>query len=505
MTPANGDASPAPPSLRIAILGGGTAGWMAACLMARAWPNAAITVVESPEIGIVGVGEGSTPQLKALFDTLGIAETDWMPAADATYKAGIAFHGWGDADAPGYFHPFAGGIDLHTQPAFHASARARRTGADVPAQPDRFFLNSRIAAARRAPLAPPNFPFAIGYGYHFDAHKVGHVLRDHAVARGVVHLARRVVRVAPGEDGDVALLELDEGASLAADLFVDASGFRSVIAQEALGVPFLPFASNLFNDSAVVMPTPRGDALNVHTKSTALSSGWAWDIPLTSRTGNGYVYASSYLSHDEAETELRTHLGLLDSDVAARRLTMKVGRVERSWAANCLTIGLAQGFIEPLEATALHIVQATVEGFIHAFAEGGFTPAHRDAFNARIARRYEGVRDYIVAHYRMNRRADTPYWRENAAHDRLSDDLKAIMTAWFTGRDVGAVVTERELAGYYAPMSWEVLLAGYGTFPDAARLRPSPPVADLAGIDAFLDGCLRNFRDHAAVLAERTA
>ncbi len=504
MIPAHGGASSAPPSLRIAVLGGGTAGWMAACLMAQAWPGAAITVVESPEIGIVGVGEGSTPQLKALFDTLGIAEAEWMPAADATYKAGIAFHGWGAADTPGYFHPFAGGIDLHTQPAFHASALARRTGADVLAQPDRFFLNSRMAAARRAPLAPDSFPFAIGYGYHFDAHKVGHVLRDHAVARGVTHLARRVTQVLLGEDGNVVRLALEEGPPLAADLFVDASGFRSVIAQEALDVRFFPFAGNLFNDSAVVMPTPRGAALNVHTSSTALSCGWAWDIPLTSRTGNGYVYASSYLSADAAETELRAHLGLLDSDVAARHLAMKVGRVEQSWAANCLAIGLAQGFIEPLEATALHIVQATVEGFIRAFAEGGFTPAHRDAFNARIARRYEGVRDYIVAHYRMNQRADTPYWRDNAANDQLSDDLKAIMTAWFTGRDVGAVVTDRDLAGYYAPMSWEVLLAGYGTFPEAARLRPSPPVADLAGIDVFLDGCLLNFPDHAAVLAERT-
>jgi len=505
VTDAHGGASPAPPSLRIVILGGGTAGWMAACLMAKAWPDATITVVESPEIGIVGVGEGSTPQLKALFDTLDVAEAEWMPAADATYKAGIAFHGWGAADTPGYFHPFAGGIDLHTAPAFHASTRARRSGADVPAHPDRFFLNSRLAAAHRAPLAPPNFPFAIGYGYHFDAHKVGHVLRDHAVGRGVTHLARRVTQAVVGEDGNVARLELDEGPPLAADLFVDASGFRSVIAQEALGVRFLPFASNLFNDRAVVMPTPRSDALNVHTISTALSSGWAWDIPLTSRTGNGYVYASAYISADQAETELRAHLGLLDSDVSARHLSMKVGRVEQSWAANCLTIGLAQGFVEPLEATALHIVQATVEGFIQAYAEGGFSPDQRDAFNARIARRYEGVRDYIVAHYRMNQRTDTPYWRDNAANDHLSDDLKAIMTAWFTGREVGAIVQQRDLAGYYAPMSWEVLLAGYGTFPDAARLRPAPPVADLAGIDAFLDGCLLNFGDHAAALANREA
>ncbi len=486
----------APPPATIAILGGGTAGWMAACLLARAWPRTAITVIESPDIGIVGVGEGSTPQLKALFDSLGIAEAEWMPATDATYKTGIAFHGWAD-DTPAYFHPFAGQIDLHTQPAFTASAQARRLGADVPAHPDRFFLNARLAAAHKAPVAASNFPFRIGYGYHFDAHKVGHVLRAHALTRGVRHLARRVTHVEV-TDGQVARLDLDGGGTVTADLFVDASGFRSVIAQRALGVPFRSFANTLFADRAVVMPTPRGDRLPVRTKATALTAGWAWDIPLTSRTGNGYVYSSRHLSPDAAETELRTHLGLLDADVAARHLTMKVGRVATTWTANCLAIGLAQGFIEPLEATALHIVQATVEGFITAHDTD-----RRDAFNTAIARRYEGIRDYIVAHYRLNRRAGD-FWRENAANDDLSDDLKAIMSAWFTGRDIAAVVEGRDLAGYYAPMSWEVLLAGYDTFPDAARLRPAAPVADLAGIDALLDGCLLNFPDHGAALARRT-
>jgi len=482
----------ASPALRIAILGGGTAGWMAACLFARAWPAARVTVVESPDIGIVGVGEGSTPQLKALFDGLGLDEARWMPAADATYKLGIAFDGWA-AGEPGYVHPFASAIDLHTQPAFHASALARRTGGAVPAHPDRFFLASRLALAERSPIPAASFPFEPGYGYHFDAHKVGHVLRDEAVRRGVTHLPARVTAVEVDADGAVAALALAEGGTIAADLFVDASGFRGLIAQEALGVRFRPFADNLFNDRAVVMPTPRTAAPRPYTRATAMRAGWAWDIPLTTRTGNGYVYASTYLSPDQAEAELRGHLGLLDSPVAARHLTMKVGRVETSWTANCLAIGLAQGFIEPLEATALHIVQATVERFIQAFTKADFTPAGRDAYNAEIARRYEGIRDYIVAHYRLNRRTDTAYWRDNAANDRLSADLKAIMTAWFTGGDVAALVEARDLAGYYAPMSWEVLLAGYGTFPDPARLRAVAPPVDLPAIDRFLDRCLTNF------------
>ena len=488
--------------LQVAILGGGTAGWMAACLMAKTWPAARITLIESPEIRIVGVGEGSTPQLAAFFAALGIADADWMPRANATYKTGIRFRGWSDvAGYQAYFHPFSTQIDVHSEPSFHANARARRSGIDVPAHPDAFFLNSRLAATARAPLPADNFPFAVHHGYHFDAHLVGDVLRDQATGRGVVHRQARVTGATLAEDGGIAELITDRGDPVAADLFVDASGFRGTLIQQALGVPFRSFADNLFTDRAVVMPTPPGvEGPAVHTTATALSNGWAWDIPLTGRTGNGYVYSSAHLSPEDAERELRTHLGVGDAG-DARHLTMKVGRVERSWAYNCLAIGLAQGFLEPLEATALHIVQATVEGFVHAFTAGGFTSVNRDAFNKGIAERYDGIRDYIVAHYRLARRRDTGFWRDNAGHDRLSDSLKAVMTCWFTGGDLVAEVDRLDIAGYYSALSWGCLLAGYGRFPDAKRLRAGPSPADMAAIDRFLAGCAANFPTHRQALA----
>jgi tryptophan 6-halogenase len=479
---------------RIVILGGGTAGWMAANLFANAWPGRAqVTVVESPDIGIIGVGEGSTPQLKAFFDTLGIAEAEWMPACNATYKNGIAFHGW--SDRPGfesYFHPFPGPLDLHTAPAFFDATRRRRHGQDIWAHPDRFFLSSRLAVARRSPIAPEHFPLGPSYGYHFDAHLVGAFLRDHAVGQGVRHLERRIVEVAVAE-GSVTHLVAEGGERIAGDLFVDASGFRSAIHQAALGVPFRSFAENLFNDSAVVMPTPsdpRGPA--TATRATALGNGWVWDIPLTSRTGNGYVYASRYCSREEAERDLRAHLGVGD-DNTVRHLSMKVGRVAESWVGNSLAIGLAQGFIEPLEATALHIVQATVEGFIRAWTAGGFSPQNRADFNARIAARYDGIRDYIVAHYRMNGRTDTPYWRDTAANDCLSDSLKAIMTCWFTGGDLAAEIAGQGIAGYYSALSWHCLFAGYGAFPRTAPHAPGPGAADMTVIDDFLRRAVLNF------------
>ncbi|OYY92135.1 MAG: tryptophan halogenase [Sphingomonas sp. 28-66-16] len=495
---------------RIVILGGGTAGWMAATLFAQAWGRmkgtgqAEVTVIESPEIGIIGVGEGSTPQLRAFFAHIGIAERDWMPRCHATYKAGIAFHGW--SERPGYaayFHPFATDLDVHSQDAFFTHAAARRGGYDLDAHPDRFFLPALLARDRLAPIPADNFPFDIGYGYHFDAHLVGAVLRDHARSIGVTHLERRVTEVRIGADGNVSELVTAEGEAIGGDLFVDSSGFASVIAQQALGVPFRSFADTLFNDSAVVMPTPADPGgINVHTKATALSAGWAWDIPLTSRTGNGYVYASGYVSADAAETELRGHLGLLDSAVAARHLKMKVGRIEHSWAGNCLAVGLSQGFIEPLEATALHLVQATVEGFIDAYQQGDFSPRHRDAFNARIAARYEGVRDYIVCHYRLNQRTDTPYWRDNAANNALSGSLKALLHCWFTGGDLVAEVDGQGIAGYYSAISWHCLLAGYGTFPPDARLRAAPGAGEnMTRIGDFLTRCARNFRQHDIQLA----
>jgi tryptophan 6-halogenase len=495
------------PPKSVVVLGGGTAGWIAACLIAHRWPRTVVTVVDSPDIGIIGVGEGSTPQLKAMFDTLGIAERDWMPACNATYKTGISFHGW--SSRPGfkhYFHPFQTALDSHTAPQFFFHTRARRTGRDVAAHPDAFFLPARLAAERRAPLAPPNFPFEIGYGYHFDATLVGRFLREHAVSKlGVSHLPRTVRDVALGPEGDVAHLICDNDEHVAGDVFIDASGFRATIIQQALGEPFRLFAENLFNDRAVAMPTPNHDGpLPCETRATALSAGWVWKIPLTNRVGNGYVYSSAHLTEDQAERELRAHLGVSDAEPAARHLKMKVGRVERSWVRNCLAVGLSQGFIEPLEATALHIVQATVEGWLDAIDHD----LPRDDFNTRIAARYEGIRDYIVAHYRFNTRTDSDYWRENAAQQNLSDSLKSLMTSWFTGGDLTEEIARQGIAKYYAPLSWHCLMAGYGAFPDDNRLKPPEPglpLADTAQIERFVSGCARNFPLHDDALAALAA
>ena len=494
-----------PPPRSVIVLGGGTAGWMAANLIHRRWSEQGTTVslIESRDIGIIGVGEGSTPQLKAFFDEIGVAEAEWMPRCNATYKAGIEFAGW--SDRPGherYFHPFPTDVDGFTQGTFFHAAHARRTGRDVPAHPDLFFVPTRIAREGRAPLAPPNFPFFMSYGYHFDAHLIGAFLAELGTRRGIGHVDARIASVELDDQGDVKALLAEDGRRFEADLFIDASGFRAAIIEGALKEPHRPFSANLFNDRAVVAPTPhRPGPIAACTQSIAKSAGWIWHIPLTNRMGNGYVYSSRYIDPDDAAAELREHLGL-GPEAEVRHLQMKCGRIERSWVRNCLAVGLAQGFLEPLEATALHMVLATVTSFLDAWQED-----RRDEFNRSIARRYEGIRDYLVCHYRTAQRRDTDYWRDATSMDALSDSLKGMITAWFTGADVEQEVLRQEIAGYYTPASWHCMLAGYGNFPDNSLLKPPGPdmrPIDMARVERFVAGCAMNFPTHAEAL-ERLA
>jgi len=492
---------------RLLIVGGGTAGWMAACLAAKHWADrqVEITLVESPEIGIIGVGEGSTPQMRALFRYLGVTDAEWMPRCNATYKNGISFHGW--SAQPGcdsYFHPFPSPIDAHTTPAFHLHNFARRRGADLPTRPDRFFLSAKLAERRLAPLPAENFPFDIAYGYHFDAHLVGQFLRSWAEARGVRCVQARIRKVALRPDGGIDHLQAADELRLDADFFIDATGFRSLLLQEAMGVPFRSFSDNLYNDSAVVTPTPlNGPEIPSATRAIAMRHGWRWEIPLTSRFGNGYVFSSAFVSPDEAERELRDALGIADSEPGLRRLSMRVGRVEEHWRANCLAVGLSQGFLEPLEATALHLVQATLEGFLAAVDASGFAESGIRAFNQRINARFEGVRDYIVCHYKANQRGDTEYWRANRAQSHLSDSLQAVLTCWNTGGDIRQEIRRQDIAKYYTDMSWTCLLGGYGCFP--AQVRPptaEEQVFDMAVIDDFVRRCAHNFRPHHEALRD---
>lgn len=485
------------PPLRIVIVGGGTAGWMAANLIAKRWQHkqVAITLVESPDIGIIGVGEGSTPTLKRFFEDMNIAETEWMPACNATYKVSIQFDGWSpESGIDSYAHPFISQLDTFSERPFQVNCMTRRLGLDVNVTPGDFLFNGWLAKYQRSPKTPANFPFRIEYGYHFDSGLLGGFLQRYAQALGVTHKALKITDVKCHPNGDIAQLQTAEGETIYGDLFIDCSGFRSLLLQQTLRVPFQSFSDNLFNDSAVVCATDALETLPVQTRSTALSAGWAWQIPLTNRTGNGYVYSSAFTSPEEAEDELCRHLKVDKARKQLRHLKMNVGQVTEHWSKNCLAIGLAQGFIEPLEATALHLVQTSVEIFMDHYEKGNFSDQHRHEYNAVIRERFERVRDYIVAHYKLNTRNDSEYWRANRNNDNLSESLLQLLDVWFRRGDLQQEIQRQKLDSHFGSTSWHCLLAGYGAFPRLAANQPNQ--GDLYkdnNLEQFFSGCLLNF------------
>lgn len=490
---------------KILIVGGGTAGWMAASLLACKLKNTEVCLVESKDIGIIGVGEGSTPHLKLFFDALDITDSEWMPRCNATYKNGITFDKWSAITGfESYFHPFAAQTDdIFTVPLFYKNIQARMQGYNVNAHPDNYFLESYLSKNNLGPLPAESFPFGVAYGYHFDSALLGQFLAEKAENLGVKRIFGHVDDVLVKDDGNLSAVKLKDGSLLKADFFIDSSGFSSLLIQKTLKVEFTSFKDNLFNDSAVVIPSEISQIMPVETKATALSNGWAWQIPLRNRFGNGYVYSSNYIDSDQAETELRQHLGLLNSDVEARHLKMKVGRVEKHWHKNCLAVGLSQGFIEPLEATALGLVFNTISQFIQCFQEGKGTNKFEEAFNQDINSKFDGIRDYIVCHYKMNQRTDTEYWQDNSANSNISDNLSKILTLWNHSQDFTGDMHKYNLAGSYHPKSWACLLAGYGVFPKLHREQSvdySAYQQELEGLNDFIRRCGLNFKKHNELL-----
>lgn len=309
-----------------------------------------------------------------------------MPACNATYKVNIRFAGWSpQSGIDSYSHPFISQVDTLTERAFEVNCRTRRLGLDTHTKPEDFLLNGVLAQQQKGPITPDSFPFRMEYGYHFDSYLLGAFLRNKAKSRSVSHIEGEVVNVKCHNNGDIASLKLEDGQSIDADFFIDCTGFAAVLMQKVLNVPFQSFANTLFNNAAVVIPTAVKTIPAAETRATALCNGWYWQILLQNRTGNGYVYSDSSTTSEDAERELRSTLGVSD-DVEARHLKMRVGQLQQHWTYNCLGLGLAQGFIEPLEAAALHLVQVCIEVFIDKWQSGNFTAQNRESFNQQINR-----------------------------------------------------------------------------------------------------------------------
>lgn len=485
-------------SRRILIVGGGTAGWMTALLFQRAFDHFPITLVESSAVGTIGVGEGSTPALKAFMDAVGLAERDWMPACRATFKSGIAFRNWSTREGFGeYFHPFFSHFDRDHIKALAFNAQRRRAFRNVHAHPNAFAYSHYLAERKLCPITPYSFPFEVQYGFHFNAGLLGRFLKDRAIERGVICRDVHVTDVVLDAQGDISHLVAGDGEELHADFFVDCSGLKSLITGEALGTPRVSYAQALFNDRAVTLPTPVEDEVSTRTLATALDNGWTWKIPLQDRVGNGYVYSSRYCSPDEAEAELRAHLGVGPADGEATHLEFRVGRAQSVWNRNSLAVGLSQGFLEPLEATALALVQLTIARFVRHYTAGGFSNRFADRLNREIADAFDSVKDYLHTHFLTSDREDTKYWRDCRRNSgAVSARLKRIFEVWFANGNLAQALEDTGLDRHYKINSWIYILSGMGIFPPAGDLEPADPRdlerVPMAAIADFLERCSLN-------------
>ena len=397
----------------IAIVGGGTAGWLAASMLARALPGTgiAITVIESPEIGTIGVGEATIPPIIDLLRFLSIDEGDFVRHTNATYKLGIKFHDWKE---PGhtYWHPFGTfGAAIQRRPFHHCWHKARVLGM-APRFND-FSLCAALADEGKFcfPDANPDSPASgLRYALHFDAILVSRYLRSYAERLGVKRIERNVTGATVHSNGFLDELQCSDHSTVHADLYIDCSGFRGVLIEKVLGTGYLDWTSMLPCDRAIAFPTGSVLPRAPYTRSWARSAGWQWKIPLQHRVGNGYVYSSAHCTDEEALQDLLSTTGGKPL-TEPRLLRFVTGRRKLYWHRNCVALGLASGFLEPLESTSIHLVTSGLFHLLEHFPDRNFDQANIDSYNHELIEESERIRDFIVLHYWLTQRDDAPLWR----------------------------------------------------------------------------------------------
>jgi tryptophan halogenase len=479
----------------IVIVGGGSAGWMTAAALARGLDRRyRIQVVESQDIGVVGVGEATIPPIRLFNAMLGLDEAEFMRETQATYKLGIEFRDWGGL-GQSYFHPFGVyGLNAEMGHFFQYWLKLNQEGAGQEGRSLALADYSLCAQAAKAgrfdrQSDDPRDPMAtFGFAYHFDTILYGQYLRRFAQGLGVVRTEGEVVQVdQDSETGFVTALRLKSGASVEGDLFIDCTGFRGLLIEQTLKAGYDDWSSYLPMDRAAAVPCALRGPLSPYTTSTAREAGWQWRIPLQHRVGNGYVYSSRFISDDDAVAML---MGNLESEplTDARLLRFATGRRRKMWDKNVVAIGLSSGFMEPLESTSIHLIQASINKLLQHFPDRRFSPANREVYNRRIATDMETIRDFLILHYKATARDDAALWsytRQMPIPDSLAERIELF-------RERGQLVIHPD--EMFTPTSWLAVLLGQG-------VQPQGYTPLVAGQDsrAIADG----FRNMKALIARR--
>ena len=477
----------------VVVVGGGSAGWLSASVLAADHPALRITLIESPDVAPIGVGEGTWPTMRDTLHKIGVSESDFFRECDAAFKQGSRFNGWVDG-APDdyYFHPFVLPQGFSETPL---AGRWQERHSDVPFA-DLVSFQPHLCVQGRAPkqASTPEFAAVANYGYHLDAGKFGVFLRKHCIDKlGVQYVCDHVSAIHSHADGDIASLQTRDHGVLAGDLFIDCTGMQSLLLGQHFGVEFLSQQHVLFNDSALAIqvPYPHADTpIASQTTSTAQECGWIWDIGLPTRRGIGYVYSSAHSTDEAALKVLRAYVGI--ETIAPRKLTFKPGYRKQFWHRNCVAIGLSAGFIEPLEASALALVELSASMLSD---EMPATRAVMDIvarrFNEAFTYRWERVIDFLKLHYVLSRRDDSQYWRDNRAAASIPERLAELLTLWAhrppSRTDLGRIDE------VFPSASYQYVLYGMGFRTEHNLADRRPGIADAA------DGY---FREAAALTAK---
>lgn len=472
------------PLKHIVIAGGGSAGWMSAALLAKTVAkDCRITLVESDEIGIVGVGEATIPPIQVFNKAIGLDEQAFIKQTHGTIKLGIQFENWGKL-GDSYMHAFGPlGRDLGLASFHHYYLRAKQTNSELSLWD--FSLNFQAAKVDKFKPLPqiPNTPLpGLSYAYHFDATEYAKYLRQLSENMGVVRKEGLIEQVnLDNNTGDITSLTLKSGETVTGDLFIDATGFRALLIEQALNTGYDDWSHYLPCNRALAMPTTNTDKLRPYTRSIAHDAGWQWQIPLQHRTGNGHVYCSDFISDEQAEKTLRQHC---EGDPLAdpRLIKFTTGKRKQLWHKNCVAVGLSSGFLEPLESTSLHLIQSTITKLVKCLPSKNINPALRNEFNRQIDAEFKQVRDFIILHYKMNQRSDSEFWRHCQSMDipeTLAHRIELFEAGALTFR------TEDEL---FAEVAWQQVLLGQN-----CEVQGYSPLADKLS-DQQLNEFLTNLR-----------